>query len=287
MTDKVFRDLTRAELDRNYDQRVWAANAAEIIAEWAPHSALARQEYAFHANLAYGPHPDERLDLFTGKLDGAPVLIWIHGGAWRQFTKDDHSYVVPPFVEAGIHVAVLNFSKAPAARLSGIAAQIRRAVAWIHENAKRFGGDPARIFIGGHSSGAHLAATAISGPDVLGPDVSRPIKAALLVSGSYDLEAVMLSARSEYLVMEGADEHHLSPARHTAQAKTPALIAYSSGDSPEFRRHSVEFADKLREQGRLIDCIEFEGLNHFEIAASVGRKQSSLARMMISHIQQA
>jgi arylformamidase len=284
MDPKVFRHYTQTELDRNYDQRAWAKNADEMFASCERRNAWVRDHLECHRDLAYGPGVDETLDWYSTKEVGAPVLVWIHGGAWRNFAKKDFAFVAPPFVESGVHVVIVNFSKAPTVRIAAMIDQVRRALAWVGDNAARFGGDPARLFIGGHSSGAHMAATAVLNETT--SDASRipTVRAAFCVSGSYDLEAVMLSARSNYLTMEGTEEDDLSPARHVDRSTTKVLIVYADNDTDEFKRHSREYAEALRTHGLLIDEVLLPNLNHFEINASLGDAQSPLSKLLVTQI---
>src|SRR5712664_266793 len=122
----VFLDYTQDELDRAYDQRAWAANATEVIARYAADSAAARARLAHRAGLAYGPGRDETLDWFPAPSPGAPIHVFIHGGAWRSLTKSEAAAAAPAFVAAGAGYAALNFSVIPDARLPEIVDQIRR-----------------------------------------------------------------------------------------------------------------------------------------------------------------
>jgi arylformamidase len=149
MTEPIFLRYTKSELDHNYDQRAWAKNADEVFARYVSRSAQARNLLPGELDVAYGDGPDDRLDWFRTNLPNAPVLIFIHAGAWRNFTKNEFSFVASPFVAAGCHDAILNFSKAPAVRVPEILDQVRSGIVWIHRNLERFGADPSRIFIAG------------------------------------------------------------------------------------------------------------------------------------------
>jgi arylformamidase len=102
------------------------------------------------------------LDIFPSqtpvKEKGAPVVIFIHGGYWRSLDKMDHSFVVPPFTAQGACVLVPNYALCPAVTIPDIAMQMVKATAWAYRNVHRFGGDPSRISVIGHSAGGHLAA---------------------------------------------------------------------------------------------------------------------------------
>jgi arylformamidase len=285
MTDPIFLHYTKAELDHNYDQRAWAKNADEVVARYVSRSAQARDALSGDLDIAYGDGPDDRLDWFGTNAPNAPVLVFIHAGAWRNFTKDEFSFVASPFVAAGCHVAILNFSKAPAIRLPAILDQVRSGIVWVHRNLGRFGADPSRLFIAGHSSGAYTTAmmtlTDWSRRGLPGRDIFRK---AFCISGTYDLKPVILSARGSYIHLEGTEEHDLSPIRHLQHAATPILVAYCDGDTGEFQRHSKEFAAALDQRGLLLDRVVVPGFNHFEIVEAFADACAPLNAAVLAHI---
>jgi arylformamidase len=285
MNKKVFLHYTQAELDRNYDQRGWIKNAEEIIARYPIRSAEARRALVHGKNISYGPAADEILDIFPTAVAGAPTLIFIHGGAWRNFTKDDHSFVADALVPAGIHVVVVNFSKIPKVRLPDAVMQARRSIAWVSRHASEFGGTSDKLYVCGHSSGAHMTAMATL-TDWSAFDLpSDTIKGATCISGSYDLEPVLLSARSSYIKLDQQEQVALSPVRHAPRIPCPILIAYAEHDTDEFQRHSQEFAAALQKSNRLSDRIRLPNVNHFEIIELLAESKSVLLRTVLRHIE--
>jgi arylformamidase len=103
----VFMHYTQAELDRNYDQRGWVSNADEVIARYISASKQARSTLTCHME-AYGEHPDEQMDIFSAPRPNGAGLIFLHGGAWRNFTNVDFSFVAKEFVTAGISIFIVN-----------------------------------------------------------------------------------------------------------------------------------------------------------------------------------
>jgi arylformamidase len=284
MNERVFLHYTQAELDRNYDQRGWIENAEEIIARYVSRSAQTRRSLAHRHDIAYGSDADERLDLFPAVAGGAPTLIFIHGGAWRNFTKDDYSFVADALVPAGVHVVVVNFSKIPKVRMPDAVMQVRRAIAWVWHHAAEFGGMADRLYVCGHSSGAHMAAMATLTDWAAFGLPADTIKGATCISGSYDLKPVLLSARSAYIKLNRQEEMEFSPARHSARVGCLLLLAYAGHDTDEFQRHSRDFAAALRASNRLSDLIQLPNVNHFEIIELLAEPQSMLLRRVLQHI---
>jgi arylformamidase len=239
-------------------------------------------------SFSYGPTTAERLDVYATDRHGAPIMVFLHGGAWRGGDARSQAYAAETFAQAGAHWVVPEFATVMEVGLDGMVAQVRRAVAWVAQNAASFGGDPARVYIGGHSSGGHLAG------NVLVTDWTKDfglpadvVKGGLCVSGMYDLKAVRLSARSSYVTFDDRIEHELSPQRHLDRLTAPVVVAYAEHDSPEFQRQSREFAEALRAVGRLRRLVVGAGLNHFEIPETLAAADGLLGRATLQLMELA
>ena len=185
--------MDRATLDLQYNARATVPDIAPMLSDYASLSAQARATLPCALNVAYGPHPDETLDIFPaqGKQPG-PVLIYLHGGYWRLLSKDDSSFMAPTLTRAGMTVVAVNYSLAPAVTLDHIVDQTRRAVAWVHQHIEQHHGDRQRLVIAGSSAGGHLAGMVLARgwQENYGMD-STAIAGAVLLSGLYDLSPLV------------------------------------------------------------------------------------------------
>jgi arylformamidase len=297
LSEAVFLHYTQAELDRAYDQRVWAANAEQVIASYTTISREVKARYPFSTEH-YGSGGDETLDIYppvmvagpgasaavNGKV-GAPVHVFVHGGAWQRLTKDESAFPAPAFVENGAIFVALNFACIPKVRLPEMVDQCRRAIIWIWRNAWRFGGDPDRIHLSGHSSGGHLAAVLLTTDwKAIGLDAA-PLRSGLVASGMYDLGPVLLSARSSYVKLDKAEEDALSPMRHLDRVKCPIAVAFGDGETPEFKRHARDFHAALKAKVRHASMlIEGQNQNHFELALTLGKADGLLGKVALEQI---
>jgi arylformamidase len=156
--------------------------------------------------------------------------------------------------------------------LTALEQQVRRAVQWTHDHADEFGGDPRRIFVSGHSSGAHLLGATLT---LLPPGV---VRGAILVSGMYDLRAPRLSSRSSYIKFDDATEETLSPQRHIDRIQMPLVVAYGTLETPEFQRQGREFAAAVKAAGKTVVPIVGEHYNHFELIETLANPYGILGR---------
>src|SRR5947209_206013 len=160
---RVFLDYDQVELDAAYDQRFYAPLLGEIIKRFASTSAAVRARLGDPIRQAYGASDVEKIDIYRTKRANAPVFVFIHGGAWLVGEAKNYAYPAEMFVNAGAHYVALDFIavKAAGGDLRVMAEQVRRGIAWVYKNAASFGGDPNRLYIGGHSSGGHLCGIAM------------------------------------------------------------------------------------------------------------------------------
>jgi arylformamidase len=282
---KVFLDYDQAALDRAYDQAPWAANMQQVLKRRALASDAARGRIGGPRTFAYGVTPIETLDLYPTPRPNAPIVVFLHGGAWRGGQARDSGYAAETFVHAGAHYAVPEFATVMDVGLDGMVAQVRRAVAWLAKNASTFGGDPGRIHVIGHSSGGHLAANVLvtDWKDFgLGADV---VNGGVCIGGIYDLRAVRLSARSSYVKFDDRIEHDFSPQRHLGRLTCPVIVAYGDQESPEFQRQGREFAQALDKAARLDWLMVGQGYNHFELPETLGSPYGLLGRAALEQMK--
>jgi len=284
----VWLDMDQKELDDAYDQTVYAPNQPLIAARRKIASESVLKRLGLPQRVAYGPTEAEKLDIYKTRRQNAPVVIYIHGGAWRNGTAKDFAFPAEMFMNAGAHFVVPDFVQVQDAggSLLPMIEQVRRAVTWVYKNAASFGGDAERIFITGHSSGAHLAGVTLVTDWVddygLPPDV---IKGGLLVSGMYDLKPVRLSKRSEYVKFTDEIEEKLSSQRHLDKLNAPVIIAYGTQETPEFQRQSREFAAAVKAAGKPVELIVGAGFNHFEMQETFANPYGIAGRAALALMQ--
>jgi arylformamidase len=264
----VFLDYDQIELDAAYDQAVYQPNILQLNRRWASNSARTRARIGEPLRRPYGDSAIEQLDIFRTDKPNAPIFVFIHGGAWIR--GDARSYAAPAemFLGAGAHYVVPDFINVAEAggSLFPMAEQVCRAIAWVYRNAASFGGDPDRLYIGGQSSGAHLAAVALTtdwaGEHGLPADI---VKGGLCTSGMYELAPVRLSARAGYVKFTDAMVGALSPMRHLDRLRAPLIVSYGTYETPEFIRQAKEFATAVRDTGKLHELIVAENYSHLEL----------------------
>jgi arylformamidase len=283
----VWLDMDQKALDDAYDQSVYAPNQPQLGKRRNANSQIVRQRLGEPKRFAYGSTPIEGLDVWTTAKPNAPVQVFVHGGAWRVGLAKEHCYAAELYVNAGAHFVVLDFINVDQAGgdLMPMAEQVRRGIAWVGKNAASFGGDANRIYVSGHSSGAHLAGVslvtdwaAFGAP----PDI---IKGAVLCSGLYDLKPARLSKRGAYVKFTDATEDALSTQRHLARINCPLVLAYGTYETPEFQRQSRDFAAALKAAGKPVTLLVGEAYNHFEMSETFASPYGLLGRAVLEQMK--
>jgi arylformamidase len=280
----VFLEYDQAALDAAYDQAAYAPNREQLIKRRVRESEIARKHIGEPERIAYGQAEIEQLDIYRSARNAAPVFIFIHGGAWRSGRSKDFAAAAEIFLAAGAHYVVPDFASVQdvGGNLMVLADQVRRAVAWVYQNIARFGGDPNRLYIGGQSSGGHLAAVALTTDwQHLFGLPAEIFKGGMCVSGMYDLKPVRLSARSRYAAFDDATVAALSPIGHLERLRAPLIVAYGTCETPEFQRQNREFAAAAEAAGRKVQLLVGEQYNHFELSETLSNPYGLLGRAVL------
>lgn len=281
----VWLDMDQKELDDAYDQAVYAPNQMKVQARRDVSTVRAREALGGFQRVKYGAPDIEGLDLFRTKAPNAPVVIYVHGGAWRRGVSGDNHTPAEMFVNAGAHYLAADFSNVDDhnGNLLPMVDQVRRAVAWTWRNAREFGGDPAKLYVIGHSSGGHLTGCVVSTdwPKDYGLP-SKVLAGALCCSGMYDLVPVRLSKRGEYVKFTDEMVDKLSAMCHVDKINMPLIVGYGTEETPEFQRQARDFASALKKAGKPHDLVVGVGYNHFEIAETISNPYGLIGRRVLN-----
>ena len=282
----LYREFTEpAQIDAQYNAGAAVADAAGHMRGYAQRAALARSQLRCTLDVAYGPTLDETLDIFTAERADAPVFVFLHGGYWRALSSKDFSAVALGLRPLGITTVVVNYSLCPKVTIDEITRQARAAVAWTFRHIGEYGGDAARVAVGGHSAGGHLSAMCLHtrwAEDYGLP--AEPIKAALLVSGIYDIAPLRHSYLQPQIRLDDGIIARNSPLFGVRACGTPLLVTWGGAESSEFARQSNAYADAWEAQGNRCERLAQPGANHFTAIAGFEDPASALCRWLAGRL---
>jgi arylformamidase len=240
-------------------------------------------DFQVHRDLGYAEPKNERqtLDVYApNQGKDHPTVIWIHGGGWQQGDKTEVQAKPQAFVDRGFVFVSTNYRFVPNVTIKQMAGDVAKAIRWVHDHSKEYGGDPNTMFVMGHSAGAQLAALVCTDDRYLkaeGLSLSI-IRGCVPVDGdTYDVPmqiATVEERRAGIYRQKFGDEksqQDLSPVTHVAKGKNiaPFLILHVA-DHPETRAQSQRLAKALREAGVSAKAVPADGKNHTTINADLG-----------------
>lgn len=270
-------------LDAMYNNRALVPAYAIHFERWAQASQDAREAHANQCDIAYGDGPLESLDVFPADKPGAPVVVFIHGGYWRSLDKSDHSFIAPAFKNEGACVLIPNYALCPAVTIPQIVMQMVKALAWAYRNARKYGGDPRRIVVVGHSAGGHLAAMLLS---CVWPAYARDlpadlVKGAMSISGLYDLEPIRQTPfLQESLRLTPEQVALTSPAFFPRPPRGVLYTLVGAEESAEFLRHNT-LMQAAWGKSIVPVCESIPGHNHFSVLEELTAPWSCLHKLAL------
>jgi len=236
-----------------------------------------------HLGLAYAGTKNERqmLDVYAptaGK--NLPVVVWIHGGGWQTGDKKDMRQKPQAFADKGFVFVSINYRLLPDVTIKQMAGDVAKAIRWVHDHARDYGGDPDTMIVMGHSAGAQLAALVCTDGRYLKAEglPLSVIKGCVPVDGdTYDvvmqIKTVAEKRAAGYRIKFGDEkmQKELSPVTHVAKGKNiPPFLILHVADHPETKAQSQRLVKALQEAGVPAKAYPAEGKNHTTINNDLG-----------------
>ena len=281
----LYREFTsQAQIDAQYNAGASIPDAASYMQGFVERSRHAREALRCVLDVPYGPTIDETLDIFPAAAPGspgAPVFVFIHGGYWRALSSKDFSCVALGLQQLGITTVVIDYSLCPKVGIDEITRQARAAVAWVLRHIGEHAGDPARVAVGGHSAGGHLAAMCLETAWDRDYGLARdPLAAGVLVSGLYDLAPLRYSYLQPQIQLDDGVIRRNSPLFAVRASRTPALITWGANESSEFARQSSALHAAWQGAGNASELVAQADANHFSAIDGFASPASPLCRWL-------
>lgn len=236
------------------------------------------------SSIAYGDDPRQTLDIYrpVTALPNAPVVVFFYGGSWNSGAKDDYGFVGEALASRGIVVVIADYRLYPQVRYPLFLQDGAQAVAWAYQHSAEYGGDPRRLYVMGHSSGAYNAAMLALDPQWLaGVGLSPSIfKGWIGLAGPYDfLPIENRDVRPVFFYPDSPPDSQ--PINHVSHNAPPSLLIASVDDNlVNPKRNTGGLANKLRAAGVPVEAFYFTKTSHATLVASMSRPLRWLAPVL-------
>lgn len=261
----------------------------------------ARRFYADYENLTrdvvFDPALQTRLDVFSPPTGTEhPVLLFVHGGAWRSYHKELFSPVAMTMLPEDLVVVIPDYSLYPSAGYEQMAHEVAAAINWTLENIEQYGGDPRRVVVAGHSAGAHLMGLAVMDPRFLAAYGRTGTELCGLVglSGVYDVQAEYDFWRAKGSnpriitgVMGGIDNfRQASPLSHVRAGLPPFLLIHGDQDESVPVGIAADFYAALQASGVPVELKIYPGATHSDyLFAGLANRDARLVTDLASFVR--
>jgi acetyl esterase/lipase len=223
-------------------------------------------------DVRYAPGDRHALDIYAPKGENAaPVVVFIYGGGWKDGDKAEYRFVAAALAARGFLTVVPDYRLYPQVRFPAFIQDNAAAVAWIKANVARYGGDPHRIFLMGHSAGAYNVAMLTLdkqwlGADGLDPD--RDIAGTVGLAGPYDF-LPLHDPELEDIFAPAGDLRLSQPITFARGDAPPMFLAAGTADTTVFPRNTEHLAAAIRKDGGVVEERIYPGVNHTKIIGAM------------------
>jgi len=225
---------------------------------------------------AYGAHPRQRLDLYRPRSKGAeaaraplPIILFLYGGSWQSGMREGYGFAGRALAARGFLVAIPDYRLVPEVRFPTFLEDNARALRWVRANAARFGGDPDRIVLVGHSAGAYNAAMLALDPRWLGED-RRAVRGLVGLAGPYDFLPLSGPITTAAFGQE-RDLASTQPVNFASAGDPPALLLHGGRDTLVHPRESRRLAERLQAAGVDARVKIYPAIGHIGMVTALAR----------------
>lgn len=224
--------------------------------------------YARTAGVAYGEHARQRLDVYqpASSPGAAPVVVFFYGGNWDSGSRQEYRFAGEAFASRGLLTVLPDYRLYPEVRFPDFLFDCAAAVRWAAQNAARFGGDPQRVFLIGHSAGAYNAAMLALDPQYLSG--FSGIRGFVGLAGPYDF-LPFKSAVTRRVFGQHETPAETQPIRFVSADDPPALFVTGAADDVVDPGNSVRLAAALRARGVAVREAVYPGVGHTRLVGAL------------------
>jgi len=230
--------------------------------------------YQLHSDIAYGDFPRQKLDVYRPKkvLDKPPVIIFYYGGSWESGNKADYKFIAEAFASNGFVTVIPDYRVYPEVKFPAFMADPAKAAKWVKTRIHEFGGDPNRIFLAGHSAGAHIAVMMSLNAEYLTKEKLSytDFAGTIGLAGAYDFLPVKTDRLKEIFGPE-SERWKSQPVEFVTGQNPPMLLLVGLKDGTVWPRNTFNLADKIKAKGGKVEVEKYPKYGHIDMVAKLAK----------------
>lgn len=228
-----------------------------------------------HRDIAFGPHSRQRLDIYQPRDHAAtprPVVLFFYGGSWESGSKQDYLFVAEALTSQGMLVVIADYRLYPELKFPQLMQDPALALQWVKQHVAEYQGDASRVFLMGHSAGAHLAVMLTLNAAYLAAVGLSPtaIKGTIGLAGPYDF-LPLTSDTLRAIFAPAEQEWQSQPIYFVSGHHPPLLLLAGLKDQTVWPRNSINLAHALEAQGSEVKLLTYANYNHVDMVAKLAR----------------
>jgi len=259
-----------------------AVAVAACSLQGAAEAVLLGRHFVRTRDVAYGPDPRQRLDVYRprGGSADAPVVVFFYGGRWQSGSKDQYRLLGDALTREGFVAVVADYRLAPEVRFPGWVEDAARAIRWVRDSIARFGGNPDRIVVVGHSAGGHTAMLLALDPRWLrAAGVPREaVRGFAALAGPVDTTWTDPDVQALMGPREGWPATY--PRTYVRADAPPLLLLHGGRDRTVLPANSERLAARVRAVGGCARSRLYSGLDHVGIVVALSLPRFGIAPVM-------
>lgn len=219
--------------------------------------------------VAYGDLPRQQLDVYRPRRPDGRLVVFLYGGGWQEGARADYRFVAQTLTRQGLTVVIPDYRLYPEVHYPAFVDDAARAVAWALAHARELGTDPGRVFLMGHSAGAHIATLLALDPVFLRATGHAPTELAGVIGLSTPADfAANLAEKYRRVFGDAATLAAAQPVRYVNPHAPPLLLIHGDADTLVWPKNSTELAARQRAAGGDVELVMLPGVDHTGTASA-------------------
>lgn len=222
-------------------------------------------------DIVYRQDPQQKLDIYipqNANNQKLPVIVFFYGGRWESGSKEMYGFLGDKLADRGFVTVLVDYRKYPEVRFPLFVEDAAKAVAWVSDHIAEYGGNPDRIYVSGHSAGAHIGALVTADERYLAAEGKQPqiIKAFAGLAGPYDFVPEAEDLKKIFAPPENYPQMQVTT--FIEGNEPPMLLLWGDADTEVWRRNLDLLTQKIQQKGGVVKTKVYSGVGHIGILAN-------------------